>query len=306
MILRNTSDDTDSKNQFINALPDVDFLKTIYKRLCNYFQISYGEGVNTVHSFNFKLFCSTYKLPSALTYNALRILDRTSIISLEERFKNTAYIQIKIGNTALFNYIEEHPKQALIIKLILRTYEGVFDHSTEIYTQTIAKKTNLTEAQVIAELTALNAAEIVTFEFSKTDAQITFIEPREDDKTIHRISKIVTQQHDLKKAQLQSVFDYIKNDGVCKSQKLLSYFEETDSKACGICSSCLERSKNKSFSKKDTQTILTLLKKDSLSSRKLETLSSFDSNTLTAILANLLERGIIEITERNTYQLKAL
>lgn len=306
VILRNTSDDTDSKNQFINALPDVDFLKTIYKRLCNYFQISYGEGVNTVHSFNFKLFCSTYKLPSALTYNALRILDRTSIISLEERFKNTAYIQIKIGNTALFNYIEEHPKQALIIKLILRTYEGVFDHSTEIYTQTIAKKTNLTEAQVIAELTALNAAEIVTFEFSKTDAQITFIEPREDDKTIHRISKIVTQQHDLKKAQLQSVFDYIKNDGVCKSQKLLSYFEETDSKACGICSSCLERSKNKSFSKKDTQTILTLLKKDSLSSRKLETLSSFDSNTLTAILANLLERGIIEITERNTYQLKAL
>jgi len=306
VILRNTSDDTDSKNQFINALPDVDFLKTIYKRLCNYFQISYGEGVNTVHSFNFKLFCSTYKLPSALTYNALRILDRTSIISLEERFKNTAYIQIKIGNTALFNYIEEHPKQALIIKLILRTYEGVFDHSTEIYTQTIAKKTNLTEAQVIAELTALNAAEIVTFEFSKTDAQITFIEPREDDKTIHRISKIVTQQHDLKKAQLQSVFDYIKNDGVCKSQKLLSYFEETDSKACGICSSCLERSKNKSFSKKDTQTILTLLKKDSLSSRKIETLSSFDSNTLTAILANLLERGIIEITERNTYQLKAL
>lgn len=274
--------------------------------MCNYFQISYGEGVNTVHSFNFKLFCSTYKLPSALTYNALRILDRTSIITLEERFKNTAFIQIKIGNTALFNYLEKHPKQALIIKVILRTHEGVFEHSTEIYTQVIAKKTNLTEAQVIAELTALNTAEIVAFESSKTDAQITFIEPREDDKTIHRISKIVTQQHDLKKAQLQSVFDYVKNDGLCKSQKLLSYFEETDSKACGICSSCLERSKNNSFSKNDTQTILTLLKKDSLSSRKLETLSSFGRDTLTAILANLLERGLIEITERNTYQLKTL
>ena len=306
VILRNTSDETDSKNQYINALPDINYLKTIYKRLCNYFQISYGEGVNAVHSFNFKLFCSTYKLPSALTYNALRILDRTSIITLEERFKNTAFIQIKIGNTALFNYLEKHPKQALIIKVILRTHEGVFEHSTEIYTQVIAKKTNLTEAQVIAELTALNTAEIVAFESSKTDAQITFIEPREDDKTIHRISKIVTQQHDLKKAQLQSVFDYVKNDGLCKSQKLLSYFEETDSKACGICSSCLERSKNNSFSKNDTQTILTLLKKDSLSSRKLETLSSFGRDTLTAILANLLERGLIEITERNTYQLKTL
>ena len=304
VILRNKVDEINSKNQYVNALPNISFLKNVYKRLCNYFQISYGEGVDSTHSFNFKLFCSLYSLPSILTYNTLKILDRTSIISLEERFKNTAFIQIKIGNTALFNYIEKYPKQALIIKIILRSHEGVFDHSTEIFTQVIAKKTKLSEEDVIAELTALNNAEIVQFESSKTDAQITFIEPREDDKTIHRISKIVTQQHDLKKAQLQSVFDYIKNDGICKSQKLLSYFEETDSKRCGICSSCLEHSKKKSFSENDIQTLLALLKTESLSSRKLETLSTFDRDTLTTLLTHLLERGLIEITERNTYKIK--
>jgi ATP-dependent DNA helicase RecQ len=305
VILRNTSDETNSKKQYINALPEISFLKNVYKRLCNYFQISYGEGIETTHSFNFKLFCSTYNLPSILTYNTLKILDRTSIISLEERFKNTAFIQLKIGGTALFNYIEKHPKQALIIKLILRSHEGVFDHLTEIFTQVIAKKTTLSEADVIAELTALHKAEIVQFEASKTDAQITFIEPREDDKTIHRISKIVIQQHDLKKAQLQTVFDYVKNDGVCKSQKLLSYFEEPNSKRCGICSSCLERSKNNSFSESDIQKLLALLKIEPLSSRKIETLSTFDGDTLTTLLTSLLERGLIELTERNTYKLKA-
>ena len=305
VILRNTSDEKNSKSQYINGLPDIAFLKNVYKRLCNYFQISYGEGVDTVHNFNFKLFCSTYSLPSILTYNALKILDRTSIISLEERFKNTAFLQIIIGNTALFNYIEKHPKQALIIKVVLRSHEGVFDHSTEIFTQTIAKKINLSEDEVISHLTALNKAEIVQFESSKTDAQITFIEPREDDKTIHRISKIVIQQHDLKKAQLQTVFDYVKNDGVCKSQKLLSYFEEPNSKRCGICSSCLERSKNNSFSESDIQKLLALLKIEPLSSRKIETLSTFDGDTLTTLLTSLLERGLIELTERNTYKLKA-
>ncbi len=304
VILRNTSDEMNSKNQYINGLPDISILKNVYKRLCNYFQISYGEGVDTVHSFNFKLFCSTYNLPSILTYNALKILDRTSIITMEERFKNTAFLQIIIGNMALFNYIEKHPKQALIIKVILRSHEGVFDHSIEIFTNTIAKKTKLSEDEVIVHLTALNKAEIVRFESSQTDAQITFIEPREDDKTIHRISKIVTQQHDLKKEQLQSVFDYIKNDGICKSQKLLSYFEETDSKQCEICSSCLERKKNSSFSENDTQLILTLLKTKAHSSRKLEVLSTFDRNKLTSLLTNLLERGLIEITERNTYKIK--
>ena len=304
VILRSTSDEMDSKNQFINSLPDPSFLKNIYKRLCNYFQISYGEGVNSVHNFNFKLFCSTYNLPSILTYNGLKILDRTSIISMEERFKNTAFLQIIIGNAALFNYIEKHPKQALIIKIILRSHEGVFDHPTEIFTQTIAKKTNLSEEEVIKHLNALSKAEIVQFESSKTDAQITFIEPREDEKTIHRISKIVTQQHDLKKTQLKSVFEYVKNDGICKSQKLLSYFEETNSEQCGICSSCLERSKKSVISESDLKTILTLLKTEPLSSRKLEELSHYSPDKLTTILTNLLEKGLIELTERNTYKLK--
>jgi ATP-dependent DNA helicase RecQ len=304
VILRNTVDEMNSKNQYITPLPDTAVLKKVYKRLCNYFQISYGEGIDATHSFNFKEFCSTYNLPSILTYNALKILDRTSIISLEERFKNTAFIQIKIGNTALFNYIEKHPKKARIIKLILRSYEGVFDHSTEIFTQVIAKKTKLEEAVVISELKALHKAEIIQFEASKTDAQITFIEPREDDKTIHRISKIVTQQHDLKKAQLQTVFNYIKNDGVCKSQKLLSYFEEKNSKRCGICSSCLDHSKRNSFSESDIETLLNLLKIEPLSSRKLETLSTFDPDTVTILLSSLLERDLIELTDRNTYKLK--
>jgi ATP-dependent DNA helicase RecQ len=304
VILRSTSDEMSSKNQYINGLADIQFLKNVYKRLCNYFQISYGEGESTVHNFNFKLFCSTYNLPSILTYNALKILDRTSIISMEERFKNTAFIQIIIGNSALFNYIEKHPKQALILKVILRSHEGVFDHSTEIFTHTIAKKTNLSEDEVIKQLTALNKAEIIHFESSKTDAQISFIEPREDDKTIHRISKIVNQQHDLKKTQLQSVIDYVKNDGICKSKKLLSYFEESNSKQCGICSSCLESKNNSLFSVNDTQIILNLLKTEALSSNKLEVISTFNRDKLTSLLTNLLEKGLIEITEQNTYKLK--
>ena len=304
VILRSTSDEMSSKNQYINGLADIKFLKNVYKRLCNYFQISYGEGESTVHNFNFKLFCSTYNLPSILTYNALKILDRTSIISMEERFKNTAFIQIIIGNSALFNYIEKHPKQALILKVILRSHEGVFDHSTEIFTHTIAKKTNLSEDEVIKQLTALNKAEIIHFESSKTDAQISYIEPREDNKTIHRISKIVNQQHDLKKAKLQSVIDYIKNDGICKSKKLLSYFEESNSKQCGICSSCLESKNNSLFSVNDTQIILNLLKTEALSSNKLEVISTFNRDKLTSLLTNLLEKGLIEITEQNTYKLK--
>jgi len=306
VILRNSSDETESKNKYLNSLPDINYLKNVYKRLCNYFQISYGEGVDSVHNFNFKLFCSTYKLPSLITYNALKILDQTSIISLEERFKNSAFIKIIIKNLALFNYLEKHPKQALVMKVILRSHEGLFDHTTEISIKEIINKTKLSETKVIELLSKLHKVEVIQFESSKTDAKITFIEPREDDKTIHRISKIIKQQQALKKRQLQSVFDYIKNDGICKSHKLLSYFEETDSSSCGICSSCLESSKNKPLTGKDVELIMSLLKKEELSSRKIEVLTTFESSKLANLLTELLERKLIEMTERNTYKLKAL
>ncbi len=50
------------KNQFLSVLPDTDLVKQIYKKLCNYFQISYGEGAYTTFDFDFNDFCKTYNL----------------------------------------------------------------------------------------------------------------------------------------------------------------------------------------------------------------------------------------------------
>jgi ATP-dependent DNA helicase RecQ len=250
VILTNNTDEVKTKKEQVGSIPSIDFLKKVYKRICNYFQISYGEGVDSIHNFNFKSFCSFYNFPTVLTYSALKILDRSSIISLEKKFKNSISIKVIVNSNALFNYLDKYPKQALIIKVILRGNEGVFDNSTEISLQEIINKTKLSEKKVIHLLTKLNDANIIQFEHSKTDAKVTFIEPREDDKTINRISKIIKQQEVLKIKQIESVFDYIKNDGICKSQKLLSYFEEINSSLFGICSICLMgklTKKNKDF-----------------------------------------------------------
>ena len=252
VILTNNTSKVKTEKEQLDSIPKIDFLKKVYKRICNYFQISYGEGVDSIHNLNFKSFCSFYNLPPLLTYNALKILDRTSIISLEKKLKNSISIKVLVNSNALFNYLDKYPKQTLVIKVILRTHEGVFDNTTEISLQEIINKTKLSEKKVVDLLTKLNDANIIQFERSKTDAKITFIKPREDDRTINRISKIIKQQEILKRKQIESVIDYIKNDGICKSQKLLSYFEEINSSLCGICSSCLigKLTKKKDFVKK--------------------------------------------------------
>ena len=308
VILKNKNDKAILEKQFISILPTVDVVKTIYRKLSNYFQISYGEGSFQTFQFNFNHFCSVYKFNALVAYNALQILDRTSIITLTKQFNNQTEVQFILPNQALFNYLEKHKSLAIVVKSILRTYGGIFDHVTKINTSIIANKANVSLQQIYAILNQLEQDHVITLNIIKTDAQITFIEPREDDKTINRISKTIKQQHLLKVNQVKAVLNYVDNNNVCKSKQLLEYFGEKNLKDCGICSVCI-KSKNKTttLNQKQLKTqIITLLEHSAKGSRELFELIKTDENSINNCLKELLEQEIITITNTNTYKLKHL
>ena len=71
IILKKNIDEDHLKAQFLSTLPSVDAVKYVYKKLCSYFQISYGEGEKPCINLILNPFVITYKLKSTLTYNAL-------------------------------------------------------------------------------------------------------------------------------------------------------------------------------------------------------------------------------------------
>jgi len=306
IILKHKGDEQLLKNQFLSVIPTVDFVKKVYRKLCNYFQISYGEGALTTHQFNFNDFCKTYRFNKLTTYNAIQILDRTSVLNLTPQFNNRTTVQFLTSNTKLFSYIETHKTTNTIIKTILRTYGGIFDQSVKIDINLIADKSSNSEATVIAILQNLEKDAIISLKLIKTDAEVTFIQPREDDKTINRIAATIEQQNALKKNQVASVLNYVYNDNICKSVQLLSYFGETDTEDCGICSVCIH---NKSkvtnqieFDK--LSKIISTLKEKELTSRELSELLHIKSFEINQLLKQLLENNYITITNINTYKLK--
>ncbi|WP_418604434.1 RecQ family ATP-dependent DNA helicase [Hwangdonia sp.] len=306
VILKNNSDAVLVKNQFLKVLPTVDFVKQVYRKLCSYFQISYGEGEYVTNDFDFNTFCKTYNFSSILCYNALLILDRNSVITLSKQFKNKVTVQFIISSGALFNYLETHQEFNIIVKSMLRMYGGIFDHLTKVDLKRIAEKASVTESKLIAVLHELESSEIITLNLAKTDAQITFIQPREDDKTINRIASIIEQQNTLKQQQVKSMLDYVENDAVCKSIQLLTYFGEKDVKPCGICSVCVSAEKKNKPQDINTikKRIVELLENGDLSSRLISTTLNCPEKDVKTVLKLLLEHNMITITPTNTYKLK--
>jgi ATP-dependent DNA helicase RecQ len=305
VILKNESDKGNLKNQFLNVLPSVDFIKTLYRKLCNYFQIPYGEGDLSTHHFNFNAFCSTYNFNANLAFNTLQILDRTSILKLSQHFNYQTQLQFTVSNETLFGYIERHPDLGTIIKSVLRTYGGIFEHLLKIDIGIIANKASETEEHVLVALNQLKKDHIVAFHFSHTDSEITFLQAREDDKTINRIANIVEQQQQLKTQQIQAVLDYVSNDTLCKNIQLLQYFGEEHHENCGICSVCLTKKPNQGLNFKVVQNhIILALEKQPLSSRMLVSQLSHKENDILEVLKTLVEHDIIEVTTANTYKIK--
>ncbi|TXE16026.1 RecQ family ATP-dependent DNA helicase [Psychroserpens burtonensis] len=306
ILLTNKSDEQILKNQFIKSLPSIDEIKLVYRKLCNYFQISYGEGELSAHQFNFSDFCTAYNFKSSKTFNTLQLLDRNSVIKLSQQFNYKTKLQFIVSNASMFSYLNTHVQYNTVVKTILRTYGGIFEHQLAINLTLVADKSSVPEKQIIAILHQLHKDGIIDFLFSNTDSEVLFLQPREDDKTVNRIANVVEHQQALKRAQIDAVLKFIDNDRICKNKQLLKYFGELTEVDCGICSVCMHH--KISEEKKDSRTVTTRvileLEKNQMSSRQLVEELPFEKNDIFKTLQYLLELDAIELTAANRYKIK--
>lgn len=301
VLLTNPSDNIQAENQFLLNLPDKTFLNSVFVKLCNYFQIAYGEGINEQFNFNLNQFCLKYNFPTLKTYNAIQFLDRQGVISLSQEFSEKISLQFLIPSKEVIRYNSLHPHDEEIILTILRTYPGIYEMQTAVNFDLIAKKSNHKSSEVQAILFKLKEKGIINYNAKNNDASILFNEIREDDRTINRVAKYLERQNQLKKEQLQSVLSYINEKKRCKNQIILNYFGEQTESACCICSYCIGNKKTIPNSKSATKLLLQLLQTETLNSREIQERTQLDTETVIIVLQELLEQEKIVLKSNNNY-----
>lgn len=304
VLLTNPSDVIHAEAQFLSILSDKSFLNLVFVKLCNYFQIAYGEGIDEQFSFNINHFCTKYNFSVLKTYNALQFLDRQGIISLSQEFSEKISLQFLIPSKEVMRYMSLNSSDEEIILTILRAYPGVYEAQSTVNISLIAKKSNSDENKVLAVLHKLNEKGVIELHAKNNDATITFNEVREDDRTINRVAKYLEAQNQLKTQQLQSVLQYIKEDKKCKSKLLLEYFGEIVKTDCGVCSCCISKNKTKTDTKTLSEKIIALLKIQELDSRAIQKLTKYPKDDVIFALQNLLDNDTIIVKSNNLYSIK--
>ncbi len=220
--------------------PPVEKIKDIYEALCNFLQVPQGAGKDNVFDFNMADFVSKYRLPVIETYNSLNFLQREGYIEFTEEINNPSRVHFVVGRDDLYKFQVANEAFDGFIKLLLRSYTGMFTEFVAINEETLAKKSALSRESVYRFLVRLSSQNILRYIPGKKTALVIFTEERLERKAL-KISPenylYVREKHILR---LNKMIDYADYNTRCRSVILLDYFGE-ESDRCGICDVCRER-----------------------------------------------------------------
>ncbi len=305
VIIEEPADLKESESYYTNSLANVSFIKKLYQHLNQYFHIAYGDLTQKEFEFQLASFCQQYNLSIIKTYNGLQLLEREEIIKLSSHNNPFSKLVFTANSEQLFAYYIRNSLKEKTLKLILRTYDGIFDSMQIINPLKLSKKLNLSLSQLEKQLLEIHNDGIITYQSIKNRTTLRFLKPREDDYTINRIAKDIKQQQQVKKDKYASMIVYIGNSKICRNQQLSSYFGEKNTKDCGICDVCENKKNKTNFDEKDicTAILKSITSKKTQSSIDIVQNLNLDDKQVLKAIRILLDSEAIILTSQNKYKL---
>jgi ATP-dependent DNA helicase RecQ len=220
--------------------PEIEKIKDTYEALCNYLQVPLGSGKDNVFDFNMYDLVSKFRLPVIETYNSLQFLQREGYMEFTEEINNPSRVHFIVSRDDLYKFQVANESFDGFIKLLLRSYTGMFSEFVPINEDALSRKSAATRDTIYQYLVKLSALNIIRYIPGKKSALVIFTEERLVRKGLMISPENYLHVKEKYENRLDRMIEYADSDNHCRSVYLLNYFgEEAD--RCGICDVCRER-----------------------------------------------------------------
>lgn len=243
ILMYNDHDRLTLERNIERTYPPQDEIRKTYAALCNYLQLAAGTAKGAAFNFEIGEFCSRYSFDLQDTRNSIKILEKEGYLLATDAFYRPSKVMITMHHKDLYKFQVEHPSYDGFIKLLLRSYGGIFSNYLQINERDLSLSSALPEAEVTALLMKLDKANVISYIPRSSKPQIIFT-----NEVLHPGNLTISRQHytDLKEraiGRMEWVITYATQTTQCRSEFLLSYFGEKETVRCGVCDVCLERNK---------------------------------------------------------------
>jgi ATP-dependent DNA helicase RecQ len=223
-----------------HRFPPVETIKDVYEAVGNFLNIPVGSGKNNVYDFNLGEFVTKFRMPVNETYNSLGFLQREGYIEFTEEINNPSRVHFIVGRDDLYKFQVANESFDSFIKLLLRSYTGMFSDYVPVNEEFLSKKTGASRDAIYQYLIRLSAQHIINYIPGKKTPLVIYTEERLDRKALHISPENYLNVKEKYEVRLSKILDYVENESRCRAAVLLDYFGEETGR-CGVCDTCRSR-----------------------------------------------------------------
>jgi len=238
ILLYNNSDKVKLNKRIRDSFPEIPEIKSIYHSLGNFFNLPNGTGQGLAFDFNINEFVSKFKHPLLIAFNALKHLQSEGYIEFTEELNHPSKITFLSARDDLYKFQLANPQLDGFIKLLLRSYTGLFTNYAVIDEDMLARKAYVTHDSVYNYLKILSKLKIINYIPKKKTPQIIYLTERLDEKNLYISPVNYKVRKERFVSRIESMLNYADEENKCRSEALLSYFGENKTEPCGECDIC--------------------------------------------------------------------
>ncbi|GGH80395.1 ATP-dependent DNA helicase RecQ [Filimonas zeae] len=223
--------------------PAVEDVKHVYQSLADYLHIPVGLGEGNYYDFDFTDFTKNFQIDARLALNAIKMLEQEGHVSFKENVFMPPQVMFTATRDQLFQIEQLYPQLDMVVKSLLRHYEGIYDNPITVYEKQIARLCRLTPEQVKAQLQQLHQLEIIEYRAQKETPQLHYLLNRAPAEFLHIDIKTYARRKELYEERVRAMLRYLHLDKTCRSKYIATYFGQEQTSDCGVCDTCIARKK---------------------------------------------------------------
>jgi ATP-dependent DNA helicase RecQ len=297
-ILYNKADSIKLKKRISDTFPDRNFILRVYEALGNYYQIAVGSGFLSVYDFDLQDFCQRFRFPILQAHHALKILELSGYIEYTEEVDARSRVRFLVLRDELYGLNLDKQLDELVHAL-LRNYTGLFSDDVYIDETLLASQTGVTRQDIYEMLSQLARMRFIRYVPQKKTPFVIFSQSREEKRFVRIPRSVYEERKHRFENRIESMIKYADDADVCRSRRLLIYFDEPNPKDCGHCDVCLKKNSsglsNYEFNRIRTALIERLTHSSARLSELADPYSSIDSEKTVSVIRFLVDRGELSL-----------
>lgn len=241
VLLYSRSDKATLKKRLSDTFPEKEYIRKVYEHINFYYQMAMGDGLGRMYAFNIDEFCHNFKHFPIQVDSALKILTRAGYLEYTDEQDNNSRLIFTLRRDELYRINEGSPDSEKLLRIILRSYTGVFSDYAYINEDLLAQRSGMTRQQVYDSLISLTRQNILHYIPGKKTPYIIYTRERQETNRIHLSKEVYEDRKKDYAERIKAMLEYADNDQACRSRMLLHYFGEKNDHNCGQCDVCLQK-----------------------------------------------------------------